>query len=385
MRPVSAALLETVRGSHQMAVRCRLVETYQEGTDPDGDELDVVDGEVHLDGLADVRSTVDLTVRGDWPSRGDNAFAPYGSEVYVERGVAFGNGVVEWVGLGYFRIDSIDQSDAPSGAVRITGSDRNATLIDARLLAPVQYLASAAYGSVIEGLVTQVYPDATIDWDDATDVRPLGRQVVAEDDRWGLINELVTSVGKVWYWDHRGRLQIKDLPDDDTPVWSVDAGENGVLVEAQRTLSRQDVYNIVVCFGEGADDLPPVRGSAKDNDPQSPTYYRGRYGPVPMFFSSPLLTETAQCRAAARAILRRRGVGLPYQVDGQAVCNPALEPYDPITVRYVHAGSTEDHVLTTVSIPLGPEGAQQWTTREKAIVIVGEGETGNDEAEEDIS
>lgn len=286
MRPVSAAWLAAVRGSHSVAVDARIVTSYQEGVDPDGTEVDVLDGEASLDATADIRSTVDMTTTGEWPRRfGSLLLAPTGSEVFLRRGVRLAGGSVEWVSLGYHRLNRVEQGEL-DGPIRIDAADRMAGIIDGRLLRPVQFASSTTYGSVMSQLVTEVYPSATIEWDDDTESETLGRKVLAEEDRYGFLNDLVQSLGKVWYWDHRGQLQVKTPPDPTVPVFTVNSGRDGVLVALSRKLTREGVHNVVVASGEGGDTTTPVRAIRADVNPQSPTYVHGRFGPVPRFMTS---------------------------------------------------------------------------------------------------
>jgi hypothetical protein len=372
MRAVSDSYLDAIRGSHTMKVRARVCETFQTGTDPDGTEVPVMAGDAQFDAAADIRGTLTMETDGTrmWPSAVNLLLAPYGNEVFAERGVDLGGGTTEWVSLGYFRIETPDQAEVPDGPIRIEAKDRMAGIVDARLLAPRQYAASAVYGDVVEELVTDVYPSATIEWDDATDVDTLGRQVAVEEDRHGFLADLVTSIGKIMYWDHRGVLVIRDPPSATEPVYEVNAGAGGVLVAMARKLTRAGVYNAVVASGEAGDTDTPVRGVATDDNPTSPTYYAGRFGPVPMFFSSPFITTTVQAKAAAASLLRRQ-LGLPYVVDFTAVPNAALEPWDPVRVRYSTREAPETHVLQTVTIPLAPENPMTATTKEQSVVLIG--------------
>lgn len=370
MRPVSDTFLSTVRGSHRMAVEARIVAAGSTGTNPTGTTVAIVGGDVQLDATADVRSTVDLSVDGTgrWPTAASDLLAPYGAEVWVRRGIAYGNGTTEWVSLGYHRIDTVEQDTPPNGPIRISAQDRMAGIIEARLLAPVQYPAATTYGDLLDALVTEVYPSAVIEWDDATDGDAIGRQVIGEEDRYALLNDLVTSVGKVWYWDHRGHLVIATPPDPTDPVFTVNAGAGGVLVALSRRLSRQGVYNAVVATGEAADTETPVRGLAVDDNPLSPTYWSGQFGKVPRFYSSPFITTEAQAQAAARSLLLT-SLGLPYAVDLSAIPNPALEPGD--AVRVVYPGRDETHVLDQITIPLTASSALTATTREQTLVVIG--------------
>lgn len=372
MRPVSAAWLRTVRGSHTMTARATLCTTFQTGTAPTGTVIPIFAGDVVVDGTADIRSTLDLTTDGTgmWPTGASSPLAPYGNEIYVERGIVYGDEQVEWVGLGYFRIQSPEQDAPPDGPIRLTGRDRMAGIIDARLLAPVQFDAAASLGSVVAQLVTEVYPTATVQWDDATDSVILARPLITADDRFGFLDDLVRSAAKIWYWDHRGVLVIKDAPAATTPVYDVSAGSGGVLVSMSRQLTRDGVYNAVVATGEATDTTAPVRAVAFDNNPASPTYYSGRFGPVPRFYSSPFLTTEDQAASAAEAILRQ-GMGLPYSVDFTAVANPALEPWDPVTIRAGAGERRETHIVEKLTVPLTYSGALTANTRQQTNVLVG--------------
>ena len=372
MRPVSERFLRTIRGSHAMAARARIVTPGQTGTNPTGVEVGIIDGTVELDANADVRSTFDLTIPGEgmWPTRGNTLLAPYGTEVFIERGVQFGGGVTEWCSLGYFRIDSIEQDNPRGGQIRIAGSDRMASIVDAKLTEPRQYSATQTYGAVVADLVLDVLPWATIEWDDNTSSRPLRREVLVEEDRYAALRDLVDSVGKVAFWDHRGVLAIRTPPDPSVPVYEVTHGRDGVLVSMSRELSREGVYNAVVATGEGADTETPVRAVAYDNNPSSPTFWHGPFGKVPRFYSSPLITDETQARSAAVSLLRKQ-LGLPYSVSFGTVPNPALEPLDPVRVSYSDQHGRETHVIESMSIPLTADATMSAVTREKTLVIVG--------------
>lgn len=371
MLPVSDAFLATIRSSHKAVFSATLCNPPgQTGVTPTGHALAILDGEVVLDGDADIRCTLDLTVAERWPATLDAlSLTPYGAEVFVTRGVELGNGSVQRAPLGYYRLDSVDQDQAPAGPLSLVGFDRMKGVIDARLEEPIQFLPSATYGEVVETLITDVYPGATIEWDDATDAEEIGRSVTAEEDRHGFLREVVIqSTGKVMFWDYRGVLVIKDPPDAAVPVWEVSAGRNGVLVELSRGLSRENVHNAVIASGEALDDTPPPRGAAYDLDPDSPTYWDGPFGKVPRFYSSPLLKTTGQCDAAAASLLAQ-STGLPYTVDFTALVNPALEPFDPVRVVYPPDRQStphvrrETHVIAALRIPLTAEGAMPADTR----------------------
>lgn len=334
MRPVSDRFLRALTGSHTAAFRARIVEPGQTGVNPAGTEVSILGGDVQLDAGADIRSTLQLSIDGQalWPNDSTDLLTPYGNEAFVERGIAFGGGSVEWVSLGYFRINDVEQDDAPDGPIQVSGQDRMAGIVDAKLTSPMQFGPTQQYGDVIEQLAADAYPDVVIEWDDL-DVAgdAIGRTANVEEDRYAFMRELVTSVGKIMFFDHRGVLVIKSPPGLTAPLWTVARGEAGVLISAGRSLSRDGVRNGILATGEALDSAPPVRGLAVDDNPDSPTYWGGPFGKVPGTYASPLLTTDAQCRLAAETVLRR-SLGLPYNVDFQAIANPALEPEDVILI-----------------------------------------------------
>lgn len=379
MRAVSDRFLETLRGSHTAVFRARVTDQFLTGVNPAGaTEIPILGGNVKYKSDAKVRATLELTTSWEWPRRSTDLLTPYGNQIFVERGIEYGNGQKEYVGLGWFRIDTPEQDVVPDGEITISGSDRMAGLVDGELVTPVQFPGTLTFGQVVESLIWGVYFYAgIIEWDD-TAVRDdtINRDIIAEEDRAGCLIDLITSLGKVGYWDHRGIFVIKTPPSvTGDPVWTVDAGADGVLVQMSRALTREGLKNAYVVSGEAADTTAPVRAVVYNLDPTSPTYWNGNFGKVPGRFSSPFLTTEEQCRLAAETLLRKQ-LGLPYQVQFAAIANAALEPYDVIGLRYPRSGGsrslyTEKHVVDGMTVPLVPEEALDVDTREQQLELIG--------------
>jgi hypothetical protein len=351
-----------------------VVTAGQTGVEPTGTEIPIFSGDVQLDAGAAIRSTLVLTTDGTgmFPDQASDLLTPYGNEVFARRGIAFGGGAIEWVSLGYFRINAVDQDDAPDGPITISAQDRMAGIVEARLIAPLQYGSTALYGDVVEELVTEVYPWATIEWDDDADTDALGRSLIAEEDRHKFLDDLVTSLGKIWYWDHRGVLVIRTAPDPDDPVWEVNAGADGVLTALARDLSREGVYNAVVATGEALDTNTPPRAVAVDDNPDSPTYWNGSFGKVPRFYTSPFITTTNQAQLTANGLLRAK-LGLPYNVNFRSIANPALEPWDPVAINPTGSrNQAQVHVIDQLTVPLSVEQEMTGQTREQTLIVIGE-------------
>ncbi|TDD98893.1 DUF5047 domain-containing protein [Jiangella asiatica] len=375
MRPVSQQFLDAVRDSHKMRAEVIAVPGHQTGVNPTGTQIKILGGNVVSDGTADVRASLDLTTEPAlWPNDHTDVLAPYGQELFVRRGIEFGDRHVEWVSLGYFRVESPAQDAAPLGEVEVTAKDRMAAIVDGRLVAPVQFALGTTLQEAFEQLILDVYPSAVIDADfDMTSV-VFNRNMVAEEDRYAFLRDLADAMAKDFYVDYRGIFVVKDRPDPAEPVFEVNAGRNGVLVEMSRELTREGVYNGVVATGEGADQTVPVRALAVDDDPASPTYWHGvnqyglTFGKVPRFYSSQFLTTTQQAQAAAAKMLRDN-LGLPFSLDLAAVPNPALEPFDP--VRVLTRDHDYIHTLQTVTIPLTAGEPLTATTKDQTSIEIG--------------
>lgn len=358
-----------VSGSHTARFLAIAVNGYQDGLTPTGTELKIIDGEVELDATADIRGAGSLTVAERWPTVRNLSLGVYGTEVYLARGVDLGGGGVLWAPLGYFRIFEVEQDDAARGPLSLTLEDRMSTIIDSRFITPRQWLQGTPVGEVVDELVLEIYPDATIVYDDDSYDAQLGRSLISEESRYEMLLTLATGLGKIVYWDGEGRLVFETIPDESVPVWHVNAGRGGVMVESDRSLSRERVYNAVVVSGEGADELAPVHAVAYDAQESSPTFFGGPFGRVPRFYSSPFITTPLQARNTAVNLLRQ-SLGAPYDVGLSAVPNPALQPYHVIRVTY-NDGSRELHVVEKVSIPMTVDSAMSVSTRQSTIVHVG--------------
>lgn len=390
MRPVSDSFLNTIRGAHSAVFRARLVSPGQIGVQPEGiylqgiddpdaepttwGEIPILDGDVTFDTSSDVNADLDLLTAYDFPLTPDLPGNVYGDEVYVERGVQYGNGTKEYVGLGYFRINSVEQEDTPNGSVRIGGSDRMSNVVDGDPEQPIQFDAGASVGSVLDFVIGEVNPSVTVmggsiyDWDAYSETINSSHIMNSGDSgRINFVKDLVQSYGKIAYFDYAGRFVVKDSPDiTSDSVFTINQGQNGILVSMKRALSRDGVYNGVVASGEPVGEQPPVQGLVHDDVTSSPTRWGGPFGKVPRFFSSSFLQTVDQCLSAARSLLVQV-TGVPYTVSLGSVPNPALEGYDIVRVQYSNKSAGETHILDKITYPLSVDATMNIDTRKQFI------------------
>jgi hypothetical protein len=372
MRPVSATWREAINHPHRMVSRARLCTPGQEGTNPgplaDNGEplypLAIVDGDVISSASAEIRSTAQAAVIADWPGSVFDMLNPYGAaDLFLERGLVYGSGTREWCSLGYFRLDVVEQDNAPLGAISLDASDRMAAIIDARLVTPRQYTAGTTWRQMIEDLVLEIYPEATITLTGFSADAAITADQICEKERYTFLNDIAKSHGCAMFFAYDGSFVMEPVPiPEGRPDWMVKRGAGGVLISAARKLSRESVFNAVVANGEQVGDTTPAIGIAYDLDPNSITRWNGPFGQVPRYYDSSFLSTDAQALSAAQAMLSR-SIGLPYTVDFNLVPNPALEPMDFIGVEVAEVGAWEPHVLDTLTIPLTARRAMRATTR----------------------
>ena len=153
------------------------------------------------------------------------------------------------------------------------------------------------------------------------------------------------------------------------PVWLIDTGTRGVMVEAEEALDRTGVYNGVLVVGQNTASDAPVSALVTDNDPASPTRWGGPFGKVVRVEQSSAVQSSAQAASSADVLLDRK-LGLTRSIVLTTAPNPALESGDIIDVAFVD-GRRERHVIESIQLDLGPEGAQRLATRSVFTPVAG--------------
>jgi len=357
--PVSTRFLDALRHSHNVRTQ---VDAYRAGTLVRAD-LPIRDGSVSVDATSDARRQLDLSIADPTlaPKAGDTTgpLTPYGTELYVRRGIAFPDGTVEWVPLGWFRVQSVS-SPLRTDALKVSGVDRSARVADAKFLTVTQSTTTNTIPNEIKRLVQGAIPG--IAFTDKTGNSTLTPELTWEQDRWGAISDLAKSIGAEVFFDADGSCVLRTIPGIDGDVaWYVDAGETGVLIEGTQDTSRDSTFNGVVASGERTDNFAPYSATVTDNDTKSPTYWGGAYGQVPYFYTSASITSAAQATAAATGLLARTK-GLTRSVSLSAVPNPALDAGDVVQVVFPDR-SYERHVVDSLTIPLDPTASMPIGTR----------------------
>lgn len=358
MWTLSAAAKAALRGSHTIATRCT---AYT----PSGGILSDVPlngGSVDADATSQVRRTASLAIADAalWPAGGFDALSPVGSEVALEYGIALPGGM-EWVPVFRGPVQKASLPLPATSALAVSLSDRSKWVAEDRMDFPTQTHVGASTVEEITRLIHETLPSVEVlDLSGDTTTAPT---LQIDKERWqDGVEALADSIGCEVFADQIGRFVIRRQPTlDDAPVWVIDAGTTGVLIKAERELTREGVYNAVIATGSRTDGTPPVYAKVTDDDPASPTRYGGTFGRKPRYYSSPLLLTTDQAVSAATALLAR-AKGYVATVTVEAVPNPALEPGDVIEVR-LPDGSRQRHIVDKVPLGFSADSSQSLTTR----------------------
>lgn len=364
MWPISGAAQAQLAASHAITPRATAY-TAALGVVSD---LPVTSGSITVDATSQTRRTGTVGI-GDpayWPDDPFAILSPFGSELAIEYGVVLPNRTIEWVPIVRGPITDVARQRPSSGdaALTVSVADRSSKVAESRFDQPAQTIVGATTVAEIRRLITDVLPTATVtDLTGSTKVAP---QLDIERERWADgIEKLADSIGAEAFADPRGDFVIRPQPlITNPPVWVVASGDGGVLVSLDEKRTRTLTYNKVVASGQRTDGTPPVWAAVSDNSPSSPTYIGGPFGVKTRFYSSPLLTTTPDCTAAATALLART-TGMHGSVSLTTLVNPALDAGDIVLVR--DEGSVSAHIIDTVTIPLTARDTQQITTRSIAL------------------
>jgi hypothetical protein len=193
---------------------------------------------------------------------------------------------------------------------------------------------------------------------------------------------MATACGMTLFFDPLGVCVMRpeqDLIDLD-PVWTFDGrpyvpGEtydpdrwsNLALYDLEHTWDTGDTFNAVVATGESTSNDTPFRGVAYDLDPASPTFYGGKFGRRPTFWTSPLITSTGMASSSARTMLQKQ-LGLAESLTIPLSPHPGLEPGQPVKVLRPDMGIDTIHQVDHYTLPLGA-GAGQLDTRVRRVVL----------------
>lgn len=282
---------------------------------------------------------------------GRRELSPYGARVRLFLGLVYDRENIEEVPLGVYRVEDIAQQGVNTNRATISGLSLESQVMDERFHKP-RTLEIGTGEFWVRTLLGEVLPEVGLSWRLDTSNTP---KLVEERDRWGVIDgrsqdpSIARSLGGRVFCDSRGYFIAAPTPSlASPPVWELHSGNDGLLIEPQQTLSRDKVYNQVIAIGEPEQDKAPIRPAvASDDDPVSPTYYKGPFGAVPLFYTSKLITSFQQAQKVALGLLAPR-LGLQQTVSTSSMVNFAMEPDDVVDIE-MPDGTRQSHIIDSLN------------------------------------
>jgi hypothetical protein len=300
-----------------------------------------------------------------------SVLTPFGNELEIYYGVQFSSGDQELVRIGIFEITDVDIDDSGADLViTLDGSDRaylvqRAQFTDTYSIAPNTNVGLAIQAIILSRNITplaQQFNFAPTTF--TTPSTPITYS--AGDDPWTECCNLAAAIGCELFYDPNGVCTMIPIPDPTTaPIsWYYDEGVNNIATEAERLISSDSAYNVVIRDGSGTGVTAGVRGIAQDTNPASPTYVGGSYGSVVDYQVSSLYTTDAQAQVVANADLLTN-LGTIETLTLSSIVKPDSDIDDVIEVTRVRAGipSGTKYVIDSFTLGLGVSGVLQSTCR----------------------
>lgn len=335
-------------------------------------------GSVTADAAAPTLRSANITIVTDEdgvvPLLSSDPLAPYGNLIRIVRGAELPDGDRVLAHLGTLVIWDVD-SDIVDGLynVNIVAYDASKVLIESGFPRPVTITSGTNKATALTNLVRAVLPTITITLP-STSATSSGATYTTDKDRWKACTDLARSLGWELEVGTDGSLIGYLTPADElagATIWDLTLVPG--TLSARRHLTRQGARNVALAESSSG----PYYGLAWDGDPSSPTYAGdptdgnpppGQFGISVVRYASPVLDSNAECRSAARSVLRRNA-GLSERVAFAAVPNPAVQPGYAVNLNRPGIGAQGQYILERVVTPIEPTAPQVCTARATRTIL----------------
>jgi len=334
--------------------------------------FDLVSGSVDVDEQNSIRGRCRLQVQRDDFADPD-AFDPGDIDVdswriQIDVGVVLPTDVA-YVTVGTFVVWDVERNDDQTDVISIQGQDVTALIRQARLETLTTIAAGTNYATAISGLISVLNIPVSLPTTGFT--TPL---LVFEEgsDRLDAANSMAGSVGWELVADTYGGVTGRVIPGSTgTPLVEFVEGASCRMQAINKKRTRDQVYNIAIVEGQPAGGTAPVRGTAYDDNPLSPTYVTATstfdFGRAPVWEKSQFIVTSDQATDAAVGLLRRkRGIGSQLKVT-HVRPDFRLEPSD--LVRVVRSRLGVDTVVPVRSTSLNLDANNFTTTIQTREVL----------------
>ena len=243
------------------------------------------------------------------------------------------------------------------GSVAVAADELTAAAMIARLDAvpgPTKPTALAEAAHLLEGIMALTAPGVV----DAPAPR-----VTYGESRMDAVEAMLAALGAVHRMGPDGSLEV--LTPSTDPVWTIEGGAGGALVDLEVSLSDEGVYNAATSTSQTPSGSPLVGRAYLDSGPLA---YGGPFGQVPLFHASPATTR-AGVDADAATLLANRARNAEVVVPVECLTNPALQPHDVVTVVAPTIGGDAPLTGRVVAMQMVSAGGEQGVTPAKRMTL----------------
>jgi len=346
---------------------------YGSQTVPIMEDIPIKEGSLTIDRAADIRRAGSLTIAKD--DLNISQFDPMGIEFAIRSGFRYSDDTEELVPLGWFRIEDSGYEDGVNKEVKLNFYDRGKALQD------IQTLADRDRSGLTCEAAVNLYVNYTYDilgyrptvtyGDDLDELKKLPGGSIVSGTHLDAMNQIAQTMNAEWFFDPDGQITFQSMPSitvdtlDSEAVWTVDSGEGGVLVSANRVISRTNTINHIGVFGATSESGNRVWVQLVDSDPNSPTGFFSKFGRRSIRLENDTITSNLVALQVAQQQLKNLS-GLSRSVSLTSIWNPALSEGDIILVEYL-TSDPELHLVESIALDL-VQGEMSLTTRTTQFV-----------------
>ena len=287
-----------------------------------------------------------------WPASDGDTFDPKFAVLKVWAGTRYPDGSREIFPIFTGRVQDADRP--ADGSFLVTAADRAADVVAFQFEQPELSQTGNTVVQEIRRLILQAFPAAVFGANDVN-TTSLVPALMWDTDRGKALDDLAQSLQARWYTLGDGSFVVRMYPyQGGTVVASLSDGYPGTLSDADVRKSRFGGANSITVVSERMDGTAPVRVTARDIVPTSPTYYYGDYGKVSQVVKVQTPLDNALAQALAEQLLSAQ-IAVTETWDVSCVPDYRLEPGDTIDLEW--RGARGRQVIDQITYPLALQSA----------------------------
>lgn len=294
-----------------------------------------------------------------------------GNELRIFRGFRFDDDSEEYAPLGVFRLSKPLAPNVGQGVnISITVNDRSSLISAISWQTAFLVAAGTDLASAFFAVMNSRYPGLTYALVPTNPLEPLGQNITTpavafgtalsgSNDPYADALSLVTNAGGLEaLFDVIGQVVLRIISDPATApiVANFIKGSATPWLLIERDMDETVEFNGVIVIGNGTGG-PPVQASVWDTNPDSPTYYLGKWGQRPKIITSALFPVAGQttinAQAQAMQIAQSTFQLVMRAMDATSasiIANPALQEGDCVYLNDPDTGIDGNYAISKGSI-----------------------------------